>query len=90
MISIVYVDNLVLVMILLIMVELVRVVHVRMVISANFLILIMIMVVGSIFTFVRYYIRGDVSIDNFKLVITLFLILIVLILSSYRMLIFLR
>jgi len=46
--------------------------------------------VRSIFTFVGYYIRGDVSSENFKLVIILFLTLIVLILSSYRILIFLR
>lgn len=38
----------------------------------------------------RYYIGGDVSVDNFKLVITLFLILIVIMLSSYRVLMFLR
>lgn len=76
--------------ILLIMVELVRVAHVGMVMSGNFLALIMVIVVRSIFTFVGYYIRGDVSSENFKLVIILFLTLIVLILSSYRILIFLR
>lgn len=76
--------------ILLIMVELVRVTHVGMVMSGNFLALIMVIVVRSIFTFVGYYIRGDVSSENFKLVIILFLTLIVLILSSYRILIFLR
>jgi len=51
--------------------------------------LIIIIVVGSIFCFVSYYIVGDVSYDNFKLVKLTFLGLMVLILSSSNVLIFL-
>lgn len=58
--------------------------------NSNILVLIILIVVMSIFCFTVYYIDGDVSNDNFKVVILMFLILMVLILSSYGILIFLR
>lgn len=90
MVSIIYFSSLILMLILLIMVEVCRVRHVSIVISSNYLVIIIIVVVRSIFTFVGYYMGGDVSNENFKLVILIFLILIVLILSSFGVLIFLR
>lgn len=90
MVSVIYSSSLILVLVLLIIIELCRIRHVSMVISNNYLILIMIIVVRSIFTFVRYYMGGDVSNENFKLVMLIFLILIVLMLSSFGVLIFLR
>lgn len=90
MISIIYSSGLVLVLILLIIIEVCRFRHVSIVISNNYLMLIMIIVVRSIFTFVGYYMGGDVSNENFKLVILIFLILMVLMLSSFGVLIFLR
>lgn len=90
MVSIIYSSGLNLVLILLIMIELCGARHVSIVISNNYLMLIMIIVVRSIFTFVGYYMGGDVSNENFKLVILIFLILIVLMLSSFGVLIFLR
>lgn len=52
--------------------------------------IMMIFVVWSIFNFVSYYIGMDVSEGNFKLVIIMFLALIVLMLKSFRILMFLR
>lgn len=89
MVSIIYFSSLILVLILLIIIEVCRIRHVSMVISSNYLVLIMIIVVRSIFTFVGYYMGGDVSNENFKLVILIFLMLIVLMLSSFGVLIFL-
>lgn len=86
----VYIGNLVFRLILLILLEIVRMRHMRVYLSSNPLMLIIVIVVRSIFVFVRYYMRGDVSNDNFKLVMLLFLILMVLILSSCNILIFLR
>jgi len=63
--------------------------HVMIIINGNILLLIILMVVSSIFGFVRYYIEGDVSNGNFKLLKLLFLRLMVLILTSFRVLIFL-
>jgi len=56
--------------------------------NGNGIILIILMVVVSIFTFVRYYIGRDVSIDNFKLLKILFLGLIIFMLNSYGLVIF--
>jgi len=89
-VSIIHFNDLILVLILLIMIEICRFRHVSIVISSNYLVLIMIIVVRSIFTFVGYYMGRDVSSENFKLVILIFLILIVLMLSSFGVLIFLR
>jgi len=52
--------------------------------------LIILFVVASIFTFVLYYMRRDVSSDNFKLLKVLFLGLIIFMLSSYGLVIFIR
>jgi len=62
--------------------------HVTIVFNANIIVMMMIFVVISIFTFVRYYIGGDVSNENFKLLKVLFLRLMVLILVSYRVVMF--
>jgi len=69
--------------------EVVGMCHVRVVFSINNLVLMMIMVVCSIFLFVKYYIRDDVSNRNFELVMIIFLMLIIIMLSGYRILIFL-
>jgi len=58
--------------------------------NGNIIILIIIVVVTSIFTFVIYYMRGDVSSENFKLLKLLFLGLIIFMLSSFGLLIFVR
>jgi len=63
--------------------------HVTIVINGNMLYLMILIVVSSIFNFVRYYIDGDVSNNSFKLLKLLFLRLMVLILTSFRILIFL-
>jgi len=57
-------------------------------INANMILIIMIFVVGSIFTFVTYYMRDDVANDGFKLLKILFLALIIFMLNSFRLLIF--
>ena len=64
--------------------------HVVILFEQNGIKVMIIIVVGSIFCFVVYYIMDDVSVDNFKLVKLLFLSLIVLILSSVGIVIFLR
>jgi len=64
--------------------------YVIMVMMQNNLIIIILIVVGSIFVFVVYYMRDDVSSDNFKLVMLIFLSLIVFILSTGGVLMFLR
>lgn len=71
-------------------VSLVRIAHVIMMFNANIIIIIILFVVISIFTFVRYYMRRDVSSENFKLLKVLFLRLMVLILISHRVVIFIR
>lgn len=90
MVNVIYFSSLILVLILLIVIEVCGLRHVSLVISSNYLMLIMIIVVRSIFTFVGYYMGRDVSNENFKLVILIFLILIVLMLSSFGVIIFLR
>jgi NADH:ubiquinone oxidoreductase subunit 5 (subunit L)/multisubunit Na+/H+ antiporter MnhA subunit len=64
--------------------------HVVIIINGNMLLLMILIVVSSIFEFVRYYIESDVSNGNFKLLKLLFLRLIVLILTSFGILMFLR
>lgn len=59
-------------------------------INGNQIILMIVFVVRSIFLFVSYYIGGDVAMENFKLLKLMFLILIIFILSSYRLLMFIR
>jgi len=75
---------------MILIIGLVRIAHVIITFNNNIIIIIMIFVVISIFTFVGYYIGGDVSSENFKLLKVLFLRLIVLILVSYRVVIFIR
>jgi len=56
--------------------------------NVNMIVIIMIFVVSSIFTFVGYYIGGDVSNENFKLLKVLFLGLMVFMLTSFGVVIF--
>lgn len=56
--------------------------------NINIIMIIMVFVVRSIFTFVTYYIDGDVGNGNFKLLKIIFLTLIVLMLSSFGLLMF--
>lgn len=64
--------------------------HIMIVMNINRIKIIIIIVVGSIFVFVRYYIMSDVSVDNFKVIKLTFLRLMVLILSSMNIVMFLR
>jgi NADH:ubiquinone oxidoreductase subunit 5 (subunit L)/multisubunit Na+/H+ antiporter MnhA subunit len=75
-------------MIVLLIVSFVGISHVSMLFNVNIIIMMMTFVVSSIFIFVGYYIRGDVSNENFKVLKVLFLGLMVLMLVSYRMVIF--
>lgn len=62
--------------------------HVTIIYNGNMILTIMLFVVSSIFTFVGYYIRGDVASDNFKLLKVLFLRLIIFMLTSFGVVIF--
>jgi len=84
----VFVGNLVLFVFIVLIVSLIRIAHVIIMFNTNIIIIIIVFVVISIFTFVRYYIGRDVSNENFKLLKVLFLGLIVLMLLSYRVVIF--
>jgi len=90
MICSVFVSDLILFVFIVLMVSLVRIAHVIIIFNNNIIIIIIIFVVTSIFTFVGYYIGRDVSNENFKLLKVLFLRLMVLILISYRVVIFIR
>lgn len=57
-------------------------------IGHNSILLMMMVVVTSIFTFVLYYIRGDVSSENFKTLKLLFLRLIIFMLCSFGLFMF--
>merc|ERR1712174_176772 len=70
------------------MVSLIRIAHVIIIFNTNIIMIMIIFVVTSIFTFVGYYIGGDVSSENFKLLKVLFLRLMVLMLLSYRVVMF--
>jgi len=84
----VFVSDLILFVFIILMISLIRIAHVIIIFNTNIIIMMIIFVVISIFTFVGYYIRGDVSGENFKLLKMLFLGLIVLILLSYRVVMF--
>jgi len=84
------ISSVILFVLIILMVSLVRIAHVIIIFNANIIMMIMIFVVASIFTFVGYYMRRDVSSENFKLLKVLFLRLMVLMLISYRMVIFIR
>jgi len=66
----------------------VRVGHVGVMLNCSRIVLMMILVVASIFTFVSYYIVDDVSNENFKLLKILFLILMIVALTGYGVVIF--
>jgi len=83
-------SGIVLFVLIILIVNLVRMAHVIIMFNTNIIIIMMIFVVISIFTFVRYYIRGDVSNESFKLLKVLFLRLMVLMLVSYRVVMFVR
>jgi len=70
------------------MCSIVRMRHVVIVYNANMIIIMIVFVVSSIFMFVRYYIGGDVSSENFKLLKVLFLGLMIFILTSFGVVIF--
>jgi len=83
-----FVSDLILFVFTVLIISLVRIAHVVIIFNNNIIVIMMIFVVISIFTFVRYYIGGDVSNENFKLLKVLFLRLIVLMLLSYRVVMF--
>jgi len=83
-------NGIILFVLMILMIGLVGIAHVVIIFNANIIIIIMIFVVVSIFTFVGYYIGGDVSNENFKLLKVLFIRLMVLMLVSYRVVIFIR
>jgi len=83
-------SSVILFVLIILIISIVRRSHVIIMFNANIIIIIIIFVVVSIFTFVRYYMRGDVSNENFKLLKVLFLGLMVLMLVSYRVVIFIR
>lgn len=88
MICSVFVSYLILFVFIILMISLIGMAHVIIIFNTNMIIMIIIFVVISIFTFVGYYIGGDVSNENFKLLKVLFLRLIVLMLLSYRVVMF--
>jgi len=90
MVCFIFVSGIILFILIVLIISLVRIAHVVILFNTNIIIMIIIFVVISIFTFVRYYIGGDVSSENFKLLKVLFLGLIVLMLMSYRIVIFIR
>lgn len=90
MIRSIHIGNLIMIIIVLIFAEMRMISHVVILLRQNGIKIIIVIVVGSIFCFVAYYIMGDVSVDNFKLVKLVFLGLMVLILSSFGIVIFLR
>jgi len=90
MICFIFVSSVVLFVLIILMFNLIRIAHVIIVFNANIIMMMIIFVVASIFTFVGYYIGGDVSSENFKLLKVLFLRLMVLMLVSYRVVIFVR
>lgn len=90
MVCFVFVSSIILFVLIVLIISLVRIAHVVMIFNTNIIMIMMIFVVTSIFTFVRYYIGRDISSENFKLLKVLFLRLMVLMLMSYRVVIFIR
>jgi len=88
MICLIFVSDLILFVFIVLIISLMRIAHVVIIFNNNIIIMMIIFVVISIFTFVGYYIGGDVSSESFKLLKVLFLRLIVLILLSYRVVMF--
>lgn len=83
-------DDVVLGILMLLIYSISRISIISFIFNGNIILLIMLVVVSSIFTFVLYYIGRDVSNEGFKLLKLLFLGLIIFILSSYGLLIFIR
>lgn len=77
-------------LVIILIVALVGISHVVILYNSNIILLMIIFVVSSIFVFVGYYIRDDVSNENFKLLKVVFLGLIILMLISYGMVMFVR
>lgn len=88
MIGTLYFSDLILLVTVVLIVVLIRVSHTSMIFNINIILLMILVVVTSIFTFVMYYIDGDVSVDNFKLLKVLFLSLMVFMLVSFGVVIF--
>lgn len=88
MIGVVFADDVVVGIMVLLIFQICGISLVAFGINANMILIIMIFVVGSIFTFVTYYMRDDVANDGFKLLKILFLALIIFMLNSFRLLIF--
>merc|ERR1712187_791776 len=84
----IYIIGIILAVVLLLIFSVVGIGYVTIVYNSNMILIMMLFVVSSIFTFVSYYMRGDVSSDNFKLLKVLFLGLMVFILTSFRVVIF--
>jgi len=87
--SVVYDNSIVLRIVLLMIVSIGIIGNFMIILNQNMIMLMIVVVVGSIFTFVTYYMRGDVSNENFKIIIVVFLILIVIMLSGIGIMIFL-
>jgi len=87
---IIYYDDIVLRIVVLLMLSLCGMSLVFFSLNCNMILLIIIIVVSSIFTFVLYYIRSDVSSENFKMLKLIFLGLIIFMLSSFGLLMFVR
>jgi NADH:ubiquinone oxidoreductase subunit 5 (subunit L)/multisubunit Na+/H+ antiporter MnhA subunit len=62
--------------------------HVSIIFNVNVIVIMILFVVSSIFTFVVYYMGNDVSSEGFKLLKVLFLGLMVLILVTYGVIMF--
>jgi len=88
--SIIFSGNVIIGIIMLLIYSISGISIVSFIFNGNMIMLMIMIVVSSIFTFVLYYIGGDVSVENFKLLKLLFLSLMIFILSSYRLLMFIR
>lgn len=88
MIGVVPIDYVVLGLVFLLIVGFCRMSLVSFGINSNMILIMIIFVVGSIFTFVLYYIRDDVGSEGFKLLKVIFLALMIFMLSSFGLLMF--
>lgn len=88
MVGVIYISYVILGLVLLLIVTFCGVSLVSFGLNVNIILLMMLFVVGSIFTFVLYYIGSDVGSENFKLLKIIFLALMIFILSSFGLVIF--
>jgi len=86
--GIIFIDSLVMGIVVLLIIQICGISLVSFSMNMNIIIIMMVFVVRSIFTFVVYYMGDDVGSDNFKLLKILFLALIILMLSSFGLLMF--